>query len=271
MSLFADPAAARLLSHWASPATAFFQVVLIDLTLAGDNAVAVGLAAAGLRREQQHRAIVLGLAAAALMLSGFALIAMQLLKLMGLRLAGGLLLLWVCWRMWRDLRAQGRAREAIGEAVLEGHPPPVTGPPKTLLRALVQILIADISMSLDNVLAVAGAAQGHPKVLFFGLILSITLTGLAAAWIAKFMHRIPWLGYVGLLIVLYVAVHMIWQGSVAVAGKIDPQGAPPNRSAQAATSAASILVNSTSGTVTIRPASSRFNSARPSIEGHAEG
>lgn len=259
------------MAHWAGPVTAFLQVVMIDLTLAGDNAIAVGLAAAGLRREQQRRAIILGLAAAALMLIGFALVAMQLLKLMGLRLAGGLLLLWVCWRMWRDLRAQGRAREAIGEATLEGHPPPMTGPPKTLLRALIQILIADISMSLDNVLAVAGAAQGHPKVLFFGLVLSITLTGLAAAWIAKFMHRIPWLGYVGLLIVLYVAGHMVWQGSVAVAGKIEPQGGPPKRSAQASTSEASIFLNRTSGTVIIRPASSRVNSVLPSIDGHGDG
>lgn len=206
---------------WVGPVVAFLQVVMIDLTLAGDNAVAVGLAAAGLKREQQHRAIVLGLAAAAVMLIGFALVAVQLLNLVGLRLAGGILLLWVCWRMWRDLRAQGRARDAIGEAALEGHPLPPTGPPTTLFRALVQILIADISMSLDNVLAVAGAARGQPAwVLYFGLTLSIALTGLAAAAIAKFLHKVPWLGYVGLLIVIYVAGSMIWQGSVAVAGHL---------------------------------------------------
>ncbi|MGI9169977.1 MAG: YjbE family putative metal transport protein, partial [Caulobacteraceae bacterium] len=170
MSIPTGAALAELASHWMAPATAFFQVVLIDLTLAGDNAVAVGLAAAGLKREQQRRAIVLGLAASVVMLSGFALIAVQLLKLVGLLLAGGLLLLWVCWRMWRDLRAQGRARDAIGEAILEGHPPPASGPPKTLARALVQILVADLSMSLDNVLAVAGAAKDQPQVLVFGLI-----------------------------------------------------------------------------------------------------
>ena len=220
MSIAADPATAGLLSHWIGPATAFFQVVLIDLTLAGDNAVAVGLAAAGLRREQQRRAIVLGLGAAVVMLSGFALIAVWLLKQVGLLLAGGLILLWVCWRMWRDLRAQGRAREAIGEAALEGHPLPATGPPTTLLRALTQILIADISMSLDNVLAVAGAAKDHPWVLVFGLILSITLTGFAAVWIARFLHKVPWLGYLGLAMVLYVAGHMIWQGAWQVAGRI---------------------------------------------------
>jgi YjbE family integral membrane protein len=269
LSLLTSPAVAGLLAHWAGPATAFFQVVMIDLTLAGDNAVAVGLAAAGLRREQQRRAIVLGLAGAVVMLSGFALIAVQLLKLMGLLLAGGLLLLWVTWRMWRDLRAQGRAQEAVGEAVLEGHPLPAAGPPKTLVRALIQILIADVSMSLDNVLAVAGAAKDHPQVLVFGLVLSITLTGFAAAWIARFLHKVPWLGYLGLAIVFYVACHMIWQGYEAVANR--PQGAPPNRSAQAATSAASIFRNSTSGTVILRPASSRSSSARASGVGQAGG
>ena len=220
MSIPAGPAMAGLFSHWVGPATAFFQVVLIDLTLAGDNAIAVGMAAAGLRREQQRRAIVLGLAAAVVMLCGFALIAVWLLRQVGLLLAGGLVLLWVCWRMWRDLRAHGRAREAIGEAALEGHPLPAAGPPTTLLRALTQILIADVSMSLDNVLAVAGAAKDHPQVLVFGLVLSITLTGFAAAWIARFLHKIPWLGYLGLAMVLYVAGHMIWQGAWQVAGRI---------------------------------------------------
>jgi YjbE family integral membrane protein len=219
VSIPADPATAALFSHWVGPATAFFQVVLIDLTLAGDNAVAVGMAAAGLRREQQRRAIILGLAAAVVMLSGFALIAVWLLNQVGLLLAGGLLLLWVCWRMWRDLRAQGRAREAMGEAALEGHPLPASGPPKSLLSALFQILVADISMSLDNVLAVAGAAKDHPQVLVFGLVLSITLTGFAAAWIARFLHKVPWLGYLGLVMVLYVAGHMIWQGAAQVAGR----------------------------------------------------
>jgi YjbE family integral membrane protein len=195
---------------------AFFQVVMIDLTLAGDNAVAVGLAAAGLPKARQHWAILAGLGVSVVMLSGFALIAVQLLKLVGLLLAGGLLLLWVSWRMWRDLRAQGRRQEAIGEAVLAGLEPPAPPPPKTLSKAIMQILIADVSMSLDNVLAVAGAARSHPQVLVFGLLLSITLTGFAAAWIARLLHRVRWLGFIGLAIVFYVALHMIWEGAVAM-------------------------------------------------------
>ncbi len=189
---------------WAGILGAFFQVFLIDLTLAGDNAVAVGLAAAGLPAAQRRRAIGIGLAAAAAMLCLFALIAVQLLKILGLLLAGGLLLLWVCWRMWRDLRAQRAA-----SASKSTHATPA----KTLRQAVIQIFVADLSMSLDNVLAVAGAAREHPSVLVAGLGLSIALTGFAAAAIARFMHRVPWIGYVGLAIVVYVAGHMIWQGA----------------------------------------------------------
>ena len=268
-------------AHWAGPLGAFFQVVLIDLTLAGDNAVAIGVAAAGLPREQQRRAIVLGLAAAVVMLGGFALIAVKLLKLTGLLLAGGLLLLWVCWRAWRDLRARERERDAIGEATLEGRSGPPGLRPKTLLQAFAQILIADVSMSLDNVLAVAGAAREYPQVLVFGLVLSITLTGLAAAWIARLLHRAPWLGYLGLAIVFYVASHMIWQGSLALAadvGRRAPaahqaarQDAPPNRSAQAATSASSIFLNRTSGTVTLPPGANRSSSPLASSDGQVGG
>lgn len=196
----------------------FFQVVMIDLTLAGDNAVAVGLAAAGLPSDKRRRAIILGLGMAVIMLIGFALIAVQLLKLVGLLLAGGVLLLWVCWRMWRDLVARGRAQEAVGEAALEDASLPSPGHAKTLLGAMIQILFADLTMSLDNVLAVAGAARAHPQVLVFGLALSITLTGFAAAWIARVLHRVPWLGYLGLAIVFYVAGHMIWQGAHQVLG-----------------------------------------------------
>jgi YjbE family integral membrane protein len=206
----------NLLAGGPGQLAALFQVVMIDLTLAGDNAVAVGLAAAGLPKARQHWAILAGLAVSVVLLSGFALVAIQLLKFVGLLFAGGLLLLWVCWRMWRDLRAQGRAQEAIGEAVLEGQDPPAAPAPKTLAKTILQILIADISMSLDNVLAVAGAARSHPQVLVFGLILSITLTGFAAAWIARLLHRVRWLGYAGLAIVFYVAVHMIWEGATAL-------------------------------------------------------
>jgi YjbE family integral membrane protein len=204
--------------------TAFFQVVLIDLALAGDNAVAVGIAAAGLPKRQRRTAIILGLGGAVVMLISFALITTRLLQVVGLLLGGGLLLLWVCWRMWRDLRSQGREQEAEGESALEdatgakiGAHPKATPKPKTLGRALLQILLADLAMSLDNVLAVAGAARQHPVVLAMGLILSITLTGVAASWIAKLLHRLRWIGYLGLAMVIYVAAHMIWEGARSVA------------------------------------------------------
>ncbi len=198
---------------------AFIQVVMIDLALAGDNAVAVGMAAAGLPHHQRKKAIVLGLAGAVVMLVSFALITTQLLRVVGL-LVAGVLLLWVCWKMWRDLRAQGREASAEGEAALEDATGVAIGAvaksepkAKTLRQALIQILIADLAMSLDNVLAVAGAARQHPWVLVGGLLLSITLTGFAASWIAKLLHRFRWIGFVGLAIVLYVAGHMIWEGT----------------------------------------------------------
>ena len=203
---------------------AFVQVVLIDLALAGDNAVAVGMAAAGLPQHQRRKAIVLGLAGAVVMLVSFALITTQLLRVVGLLLAGGFLLLWVCWKMWRDLRVQGREESAEGEAALseatgvaiDAHAREMPKA-KSLGQALIQILLADLAMSLDNVLAVAGAARQHPWVLVGGLLLSISLTGLAASWIAKLLHRFRWIGFVGLAIVLYVAGHMIWEGARAVA------------------------------------------------------
>jgi YjbE family integral membrane protein len=201
--------------------SAFFQVVMIDIALAGDNAVAVGLVAAGLPQPKRRRAILLGLAAAVIMRIGFALIAAQLMQLVGLLVAGGLLLLWVCWKMWRDLRAHGRENEAQGRAALEGgehavgkHAPRRA---KTMGGALLQILAADLTMSLDNVLAVAGAAREHPFVLAAGILISITLMGVAASWIARLLHRFRWIGYLGLAIVVYVACHMIWQGSRTVA------------------------------------------------------
>lgn len=198
-----------------SPAglTALFQVLMIDLVLAGDNAVAVGLAAGGLPAEQRKKAIFWGLAAAVVTRIGFALVTTQLLGIVGLLFAGGLLLLWVCWKMWRELRAQAASEEEAAGAAMDDDP--ATEPrvkPKTFKDALIQILIADISMSLDNVLAVAGAAREHPAILVFGLLLSIALMGVAAHGIARLLHKYRWIGFVGLAIVLYVALHMMWQG-----------------------------------------------------------
>ena len=178
------------------------QVLLSDLTLAGDNAVAVGMAAAGLTPTQRRKAILSGLAAAVALRIAFALLATRLLNIIGLTLAGGLILLWVCWKMWRDLRSAHHAEDAAAG----------TAPSKSFGGALLQIMLADLSMSLDNVLAVAGAARQHPALLVFGLILSIALMGIAANWIAQVLNRMRWIGYVGLVVVVYVALHMVWDG-----------------------------------------------------------
>jgi YjbE family integral membrane protein len=199
--------------------TALLQVILIDLTLAGDNAVVIGLAAAGLPPEQRNKAVLVGIVAATGMRIVFASLAVQLLQIVGLLLAGGILLLWVCWKMWRELRhtgiAQLNAEEtlanqdldadgAIGRQARQG---------KTFRQATVQIIVADFSMSLDNVLAVAGAAREHPAVLIFGLALSIALMAVAATLIARLLGRHRWIAYLGLLIILYVALEMIWRGA----------------------------------------------------------
>ena len=212
--------------EFASQLSALGQVLAIDLVLAGDNAVAVGLAAAALAPEQRKKAILIGLAAAVVMRIGFALVTVQLLAIIGLLLAGGVLLLWVCWKMWRELQEQRAHDQAEAEAELEtalsahhggGPPPEALGiKRKTFGAALLQIMIADITMSLDNVLAVAGAAHEHPWIMVFGLVLSIALMGLAATFIAKLLTKHRWIGYVGLVIVLYVALHMIWDGARSV-------------------------------------------------------
>lgn len=206
----------------ASQLTALGQVVMMDLVLAGDNAVAVGLAAAALPQALRKKAILIGLIAAVVMRIGFALITVQLLAIIGLLLAGGLLLLWVCWKMWRELQEQRTHDQAEAEKELElalsiehgtGPSPEELGlKRKTFGAALLQIMIADITMSLDNVLAVAGAAHDHPWIMVFGLVLSIGLMGVAATFIAKLLHRYRWIGYIGLVVVLYVALHMIWDG-----------------------------------------------------------
>jgi len=193
---------------------ALIQVLMIDLVLAGDNAVAVGLAAGGLPAAQRKKAIFYGLIAAVVTRIGFALITTQLLGIIGLLFAGGLLLLWVCWKMWREMRDHARAEEIAANAAMDDDPStePNVKPAKSFKDAFLQILIADISMSLDNVLAVAGAAREHPTVLVIGLLMSIALMGVAAHWIARLLHKYRWIGYIGLVIVLYVALHMMWQG-----------------------------------------------------------
>lgn len=186
--------------------TALVSVVVIDLVLAGDNAIVVGMAAAGLAPERRRRAILTGIAAATILRILFAAIALQLLEIIGLALAGGILLLWVAWKLFRELRPAERARSAAARRA----PPRV----KTTRQAVVQIVAADISMSLDNVLAVAGVArtQAEPWVLFLGLILSVALMGMASTLIARLLGRHSWLAWVGLAIIAVVALRMIWAG-----------------------------------------------------------
>jgi YjbE family integral membrane protein len=193
------------------------QVVLIDLVLAGDNAIVIGLAAAGLHQARRGKAILIGIVAATMFRILFAGLATQILQIVGLLLAGGILLLWVCWKMWRELRASSagpiEAKEAAGASVgtsAEGKPR------KTLVQASWQIIVADVSMSLDNVLAVAGAAREHPVVMIFGLGLSIAMMGVAASFIARLLQNHRWIAYVGLAVILYVAVEMIFRGTLDI-------------------------------------------------------
>ncbi|MBR0695132.1 TerC family protein [Bradyrhizobium lablabi] len=186
--------------------SALLQVVLIDLVLAGDNAVVIGLAAAGLPERQRGKAILIGIGAATALRILFAVVTTQLMQIVGLLLAGGILLLWVCWKMWRELRSSANETNA-------GHGPDGKQPPrKTLVQAATQIIVADVSMSLDNVLAVAGAAREQPIVLIFGLVLSIAMMGAAAAFIARLLQKHRWIAYVGLLVILYVALDMTVRG-----------------------------------------------------------
>jgi YjbE family integral membrane protein len=201
--------------------TALFQVIMIDLALAGDNAIVIGLAAAGLPKEQRGKAILIGIIAATVLRIVFAGFTTQLLKLVGLLLAGGILLLWVCWKMWRELRETEQARHDATEA-LDDYDINADGTiagqaqTKTFAQASWQIVVADVSMSLDNVLAVAGAAREHPYVLIFGLGLSIALMGIAASFIAKLLQNHRWIAYLGLAVILYVAVEMVYRGALEV-------------------------------------------------------
>lgn len=207
---------------------AFGQVILIDLVLAGDNAVVIGLAAAGLPSDLRKHAILIGIIAATVMRIGFALVTTQLLSLGGgLVLAGGLLLLWVCWKMYRELSVphahEEAANEALADADLDKDGTVAGGAPrKTLRQAVIQIIIADVSMSLDNVLAVAGAAQHHLEALIFGLGLSVVLMGVAATFIARLLTRYRWIAWVGLAIILYVAVKMLYDGADQLLGHTLP-------------------------------------------------
>lgn len=189
--------------------TALVSVVLIDLVLAGDNAIVVGMAAAGLSPERRRRAIVIGIAAATVLRLLFAAVALRLLEIIGLSLAGGILLLWVAWKFYRELRQTQRTR-----AGTSGHAAPVPARDKTTRQAVMQIVIADVSMSLDNVLAVAGVArtQAEPWVLFLGLILSVALMGVASTLVARLLARHFWLSWLGLAIITFVALRMIWAG-----------------------------------------------------------
>jgi YjbE family integral membrane protein len=197
-----------------SQLAALGQVIAIDLVLAGDNAIVVGMAAAGVPLEQRRRVIFWGIGAAIVLRIFFALITTQLLAIIGLTLAGGVLLLWVCWKMFRELRSHGRDEVAPDEAIEAG--PADAAHTKTFGAAVWQILVADVSMSLDNVLAVAGAAKDHPTILIIGLLLSVVLMGAAANMVAHLLHKYRWIGWIGLLIITYVAADMIWRGSQEV-------------------------------------------------------
>src|SRR6516225_407093 len=194
------------------------QVVMIDLVLAGDNAVVIGLAAAGLPEKQRKRAILIGIVTATVLRIVGATIATQLLQVLGLLLAGGILLLWICWKMWRELHTTPHAQHRDDETTVDyslGRDGTMAGRlrRKTFGRAVLQIVVADISMSLDNVLVIAGAAREHPFVLAFGLLLSVALMGIAADLISQLLQKHRWIAYVGLAIILYVACEMIYRGA----------------------------------------------------------
>ncbi|WP_046636427.1 TerC family protein [Neorhizobium galegae] len=189
---------------------ALLEVIAINLVLSGDNAIVIGLAAAGLPAELRKKAIIFGISAATVLRLVFAVVATYLLAIKGLQLAGGLLLGWVCWKMWGELReGHGDDAHAAAEAKEKAAN-------KTFFQAATQIVVADVSMSLDNVLAVAGAAKEHSIVLIVGLIISIALMGVAANFVAKLLSRFRWIAYVGLAVIVYVALDMIYQGSIEV-------------------------------------------------------
>ncbi|WP_430387169.1 TerC family protein [Blastomonas fulva] len=200
-------------SNIGSPAAlaAFGQVLMIDILLAGDNAIVVGALAAGLPADQRRKVILIGIIAALVLRIAFALVVTQLMQVVGLIFAGGLLLLWVSWKMYRELQPAG---SSPGSPEIEGDESSGVRPAKSFAAAAWAVAVADVSMSLDNVLAVAGAARDHPGILIVGLILSVALMGIAANFIAKYIERYRWIAYFGLVVILYVAGKMIYDGFV---------------------------------------------------------
>ncbi len=197
---------------WISELSAFFQVILVDLVLAGDNAIVIALVVANFPSRQRAQLLMMGICAATVVRVIFAVATVHLMQIVGLMLAGGLLLLWVCWKLWREIEAV-RAMELSPAGIYGGAG---TAPTKTVGRAVTQIVVADISMSLDNVLAVAGVARDHTWVLVFGLTLSIAFMGFCATVLARWLQRYHWIAYVGLITILYVACAMVWDGSMEV-------------------------------------------------------
>ena len=188
------------------------MIIVIDIVMSGDNAIIIGMAAAGLPPDLRKKAIMYGIVGATALRIVFAVLVVLLLEMKGLKFAGGLLLLWVCWRMWRDIRADHSVEEIAAAAEATS----AKGLEKTLRTAMVNIIVADVSMSLDNVLAVAGAARDHMNMLIFGLVLSISLMGVTANYIARLLERYSWISYLGLFIIAYVAIDMIWSGGCEI-------------------------------------------------------
>lgn len=199
-----------------SQLSALASVLIIDIVLAGDNAIVVALAAASLPPERRRTVILYGIGAALVLRIVFAFVAVELLQtVIGILFGGGLLLLWVCWKMYRELRVQHMVPDSGAESAAGG------GRTKTMSRAVTQIVLADLSMSLDNVLAVAGAARDHPGVLVLGLVVSVALMGVASTYLARLLNRYGWIAWVGLGIVTFVALRMIWDGSFEIAHQTD--------------------------------------------------
>jgi YjbE family integral membrane protein len=202
---------AKLFDGSASAWLAFGQVILIDIVLAGDNAIVIGALAAGLPASQRKKVILIGIVAALVLRIGFALIVTQLMQVIGLIFAGGVLLLWVAWKMYREI-GHGTPEQSPGSPEIVGDEASGLKPAKSFAGAAWAVAIADVSMSLDNVLAVAGAARDHPGILMVGLVIAVALMGVAANIIARYIERFRWIAWVGLLVILYVAGSMVYTG-----------------------------------------------------------